>query len=1173
MPENDITTGELSPDARLKVTLLGPVRCWMGDREVLLGTTQARAVFAMLAAQVGSALAPHELINGVWGEFAPNSANRVLQTYISRLRRALEPDHERGKSGLLQSASGGYRLVAARDQVDLFLFDDLRQDARRQMAAGDAEAAGRTLDAALALWSGEALFGVQGPYAEALRAKLAELHTSVMEDRAEASLARGLHDDAAALLTGLVRDHPFRDRPRALLMLALHRSGRTADALEAYRDARETYITELGVEPGSQLTEMHERILSQDASLTPHATRPAVAGTSSSKGRSPDPFPDVTVQAPSLVGREPELQAVHDAVRAAAEGTGRAIWIEGELGIGKSALIASALAAAERAGFEIAHAAADELGQRFPLRLMLDCLGVDLNATDERRAAISRALRLDAPDRAVVGSGAPYMWAIDSLVGFVEALCADGPVVLAVDDLQWADEASLEVWHRLCVKIHRLPLVLIGAARQVVPRPEVDRLRRDVELGGTTVVLQPLTESAIATMLEDLVGAEPGPGLALVTARASGNPLYVRELVDALRRDHLLLVADTTADVLPAYLDHAPRSLVSAVTGRMGFLSETARDLLRWAALLGTEFAVADLSVVLGKPVHTLVPALEEAIAAGVLEDAGQQLAFRHPLIRQALHQAMPGALRVALHNQVAEALARAGVSSDFVAGQLLAAGALGPWVVEWLADTAPELIHRAPQVAVDLLAQALQTASGRDSRRAEICAHMSTACLRLGRDAEAERHARAALLSLDDPWHIAEMRWTRAYIAYRASRVQAAELELTRALEDEALPDTWRARHLALLSLVQRACVGDLAVAESSAEEAVVLGEQVSDSFAVAQALEVRWQVAAVERRYEDALNHLDQALEAIGDDHTLTDLRLVVLDNRLFTLQCLDRLDDATETLAAAVDVAEHHDAPSAAVHISAAVHHFWLGQWDAATTGLERAWRDAQTTGFGLREGGPVLLMHGVASLIAAHRSDEAGMRRHLHAGLTLPTITLSDRENCDFLTMARATAEMRGGDLATAITLLKDLLDPRDGGMMLRHQWLPELVRIALVTGDTAVAEAAVEACEAEAAAETTPARAAAAARRCRAVVDRDPDALLAVADHYCSVGRRYELAQTLEDAAVVLHVAGDAGPADSVLRRALREYQSMAAGWDLERALARVGRGPGAATDIWTGSAA
>ncbi|OLF17614.1 BTAD domain-containing putative transcriptional regulator [Actinophytocola xanthii] len=1127
----------------LRVELLGAVRAWSGGKEVALGSSRPRAVFAMLATRQNAVVSRAELIDGVWGADAPATAAGNLHTYISALRKSLEPDRARGVAPqVLTSVGGGYRLRVEPDRADVVEFARLREHAQRQFSDGDLHGTLRTLADALALWQGEALSGVTGPFAEAERARLEELRTATVELRAEAGLAAGRHADLVAELAALVRDHPLRERPRELLMVALHRCGRTAEALATYREAREALVEELGIEPSASLRRLHDQILADDPALRA-PVRPAV-GTGGTR------------VAPALVGREAELDVVHALVADVAAGRGRCLWVEGEMGIGKSALLAAALARAEQAGCQIAHAVADELGQRFPLRLVLDALAVEVDSLDSRRAAIATALHEDLPGQPIVAAGDPVVGAIDQLIALVRSLCAEGPLVLVLDDLHWADEASMMVWHRLVGEAARRPLLLVGATRPVPRRAEVDRLRRDVSVGdGVALHLAPLTEPDVASLVSDLVGAPPGPRLRRVTARAGGNPLYVREIADALLRDRAVAVGQDTAEVPPESLARAPKSLVSAVTGRLRYLSDTTFEVLRSAALLGGEFSVGDLAIVLGRPATELVRPFDEAIAASVLRDGGNRLVFRHPVLRQALYEGMAVAIRNALHQQAAKALADAGAPVDHVAAQLLAAdGQCEPWTAGWIGTAVPVLIYRAPLVAVELLERVLGLAD--EAERVSLEAQLAHVLFRIGRDTVAEEHARRTLPLLTDPHLIAKIRWILAYVPYRASRAEEALAACEDALRDPAVPDVWRARLTSLLALVQRSGVGELEVAADTARRAIELGERAADRFAVAQALEILWQVDAVRRDYATAVGYLDQAMTVVGTDLSLTDLRLVLLDNRMFTLQCLDRLDEATADLELALEIAGNSH-PIAGLQVAGAVHDFWLGQWDDATGRIDGVLGDPEFTGFGLREGGgPQLLMYGVGALIAVHRDDSARLDTYLDAGLNLPMATAADRENCDFLQAARALAEWREGNLSNAIAVLGTLLDTKHALMTLRHQWLPDLVRMSLANGDMVTARAAVAACEFEAARETTPARAAAAARLSRCLLDDDPDGLRQVIDHYAAVGRTYELTQTLEDHAVLLRRVGRAAEAEDALARALAGHHELGAHWDVRRAKQR-----------------
>ena len=374
-----------------------------------------------------------------------------------------------------------------------------------------------------------------------------------------------------------------------------------------------------------------------------------------------------------LVGRDVELAGLRGLVGEVAAGRGRSVWIEGEPGIGKSALLAAGVAGVEAAGGQLFVARADETAAMFPLRVLLDALRVGPGATDAARAEIVQRL-FGGPGTGLAVPGDPVAAAAELLLILVDRLCAVGPVVLAVDDVQWADETSLAVWGRLARAVRQLPLLLVAAARPVPQREQVDRLRRG--LAGTDAVvlaLAPLDSKHVSALVHGLVSAPPGPGLQHLVGQAGGNPLYVRELVDALIREQRIQIRDGLADLV-AGARSGPMSLTAAISARLTFLSEPTTRVLRLAALLGVQFQVEHLSMLTAEPATALTEVIDEAVAAGVLAKSGRQLAFRHGLIHQALYESMPAPLRVALHKQAARALSAAGAHVETVATHLLAA-------------------------------------------------------------------------------------------------------------------------------------------------------------------------------------------------------------------------------------------------------------------------------------------------------------------------------------------------------------------------------------------------------------------------------------------------------------------------------------------------------------------
>jgi len=290
------------------------------------------------------------------------------------------------------------------------------------------------------------------------------------------------------------------------------------------------------------------------------------------------------------------------------------------------------------------------------------------------------------------------------------------------------------------------------------------------------------------------------------------------------------------------------------------------------------------------------------------------------------------------------------------------------------------------------------------------------------------------------------------------------------------------------------------------------------------------------------------------VGDDPRYADLRSYLLDVRIFALQNLDRWPEAELALREAREFAQRSGSSDRAAWANAAVLRYWLGQWDDALAELGSDDTDADAY---LRERWPALLVHGVAALIAGRREERTTAGQHLRQGLALPIQVLTDRENQDFLVAAHALALEQNGETREAMLRLAAILPRRDGEMTLIHQWLPDLVRLALAVGDPQTAQAAAQACQAEAAAETRPARAAAASLRCHGLLESDPDPLREAVAHYRDVGPAVELPAALEDLAVVLAARGQEEEARAALNEAISRYDSMAARWDIRRAGSRL----------------
>ncbi|MFI1679041.1 AfsR/SARP family transcriptional regulator [Streptomyces sp. NPDC020607] len=243
-----------------RFSVLGPVRAWHGPDQLNTGSPQQRALLAALLLRDGRTATASELIDALWGEESPSQALAAVRTYASRLRKVLPP-------GVLVSESGGYAVQVADGALDLAVAEDLWAAAEKARGAGDLCQARTLVNKALGLWDGEPLANVPGPYADTQRTRLDEWRLQLVETRLDMDLEQGCHAEAVSELTALTAAHPLRERLRELLMLALYRSGRQAEALAVYADTRRLLADELGVDPRPGLKELQQRILQADPGL------------------------------------------------------------------------------------------------------------------------------------------------------------------------------------------------------------------------------------------------------------------------------------------------------------------------------------------------------------------------------------------------------------------------------------------------------------------------------------------------------------------------------------------------------------------------------------------------------------------------------------------------------------------------------------------------------------------------------------------------------------------------------------------------------------------------------------------------------------------------------------------------------------------------------------------
>jgi DNA-binding SARP family transcriptional activator/tetratricopeptide (TPR) repeat protein len=534
----------------LRVEVLGPVRAWAGTQRLDLGGPLQRAAFVVLAFCAGRVVARDELIDALWGAQAPPSAENGVHTYVNRLRRVLEPTRTaRAPGQILRSTPSGYELMLAPDGLDATVFGQQLGQARRLRAADDLTGMVQSADAALALWQGASLLGVPGPFAEIERTRLGELRLSAIEERSEAMLDLGRHAEVAAELPAVVHEQPFRERLRGLLMLALYRGGRQADALAVFRDTRLILAAELGIEPSPDLSRLHQQILSGDAALDPPPATVADPGRPSRQWRPAELPHDVA----GFTNRDAELAKLRSLLAPGDEYLGPGLMIsaiDGPAGVGKTA---------------VAVHAAHQVANSFPDgQLYLDLRGFHPHqpamSPEEALGHLLRALQV-------------YPWQVpDDLNGraaMYRTVLSGKRTLIILDNAATADQARpLLPGSASCAVIvtsrNRLSgLVVRDGARRVTLHPLAPDHALDV-LGRIVGPRRLAAEPAGAADLARLCGYLP-LALRVAAERVAAHPhLSLSELADRLaaERDRLdLLAADEETLSVRAVLSWSYRAL------------------------------------------------------------------------------------------------------------------------------------------------------------------------------------------------------------------------------------------------------------------------------------------------------------------------------------------------------------------------------------------------------------------------------------------------------------------------------------------------------------------------------------------------------------------------------------------------------------------------------------
>ena len=845
----------------------------------------------------------------------------------------------------------------------------------------------------------------------------------------------------------------------------------------------------------------------------------------------------------SLIGRDREVGALRDAIAAATAGHGQVVLVEGEPGIGKTRLVETACDLAREAGFAIARGGCDDLVAARPFGAMIDALGIAPEAREKDRAAIAALVDThDAPDTTAV-PGAPnpglQFRVTEALGALVEKLAARSPLLLALDDLQWADASTLAALRSIAKRVETLPVVVLGSSRAGHGLAQLHRITDDLlRAGAVHLALGPLDQASVTSLITEVLEESPTDALLARVQGASGNPLFVIEYVRSL--ESMTPEGGEASAALEFRL---------TVLRRLATLPEETNNALRLAAVLGSTFSVADLAVASGKSTVELAPPLHHAVVAGLLEERGEQLGFRHMLVRDAIYEHIPAPVRRQLHREVGRALAGAGSDALAVAHHLgLGADAEDPEAVAWLRRAARDAASRSPAVAVELLERARDLLGPTSPERDPLLAELAVVLAWSGRLADAGALGVEVLERRPDPAVAGALRCGLVYaLAWQGKPAEAMRYATLAA--DEHISE-WDAVLLRAEASVASLLAFDFPQAGLLSAAAVKEAERLGHDVALCHALTAQSWVVLFSGK-GDAASLARRAVE-IADRSATGEAHLAHPRFFLGQMSFADGLDDVETLLRQGLKIAEDLGLAWSLplYHSRLGARAFIAGDWDSAVAECEAALAVADEVGMHV---GAVAVTSAWLAAVQIHRDDLDAAERTLAAAMDRLADT-GPQLGMGVLNWARAMLLDARGDRDGAIALLQAALDLYKAGGPGTDPWSATyFVRLCVAGGDHERAAAALPA--PDLVQPNGPALGRASALRLRALVENDPDAMLRAVEVYRETDWSFDLTETCEDAGVVLRDAGRVEEAVGLLNEALERYERLGADRDIARVTA------------------
>ncbi|MGP4014289.1 helix-turn-helix transcriptional regulator [Saccharopolyspora sp. 5N708] len=828
-----------------------------------------------------------------------------------------------------------------------------------------------------------------------------------------------------------------------------------------------------------------------------------------------------------ILGRDTEIAALRDRIRTAASGSGRAVLVFGEPGIGKSTLLARAADECARAGFQVSQGGTEAMEERIPFAALTGWLGIDRAAEGAELAQVAELL--SAGERGRVLGAARWEYVVtESVVDLVEKLAARQPVALLLDDLHWADIASLVVVNRISRLLSQLPVLLVCAYRPVPVGAELATVIHGLETGGAlSLRLGPLSPEAAAELTESLLAAPAPDALLDLVDGAAGNPFYIKELVASLREPGGWNTAV------------APKTFAAAVHLKLDYLPQPSREVLGLMAVLGGRMTISELSAVVGRSPLVLWRQVRDAVDNGLLVEDGDRLAFQHDLIRQAMVATVPATMRQPMLLEAGRALAGTGAPVRRVAEFLLAGNELDNDTIDWLIESAITLILQSPDTAIELLTRSLAQHDPAEPR-CDVLRFLHVIALQwVGRGAEAEQAARAALARNRDPDLIVQLRWSISRACLLQGDADGAVAATEDILSAGQLDGTVAGQAhstLAQFNFIR----GNREAWTRHAEEAVRLGEEVGSAHFVACGLVMLGAAKLVEGDPASAFELATRGRATWGDqDYGPEEDELAAPLLQANSLLELDRLAEAEQCLRDGIRVSEAFGSSALTWYsLVAARVGFEQGRWDDALAEIQAGYQLNDPFG-----------QH------AALRLQEALIRIHRDE----PTDSLPSSapgraaQNYEYLRRwARALDVERSGDdegaLVEHLAHLRAATSDWGQDMLVHHTWV-DLARVAVITGRPEVLDELVPAARGWHQRCPTPVKRGLASLL-HGAATADPPAVTAAAQDFADGGRPLLSGMAWEIVAR-LTPTSDAWCA-AATKAAITAYESFDARWDLRR---------------------